>query len=61
MSRYLFEDLTNKIIKCFYDVYDELGNGFVESVYEKSLKIELKDSGMKKDGVGVMNRFLSSK
>ncbi|MDR4496752.1 MAG: GxxExxY protein [Candidatus Scalindua sp.] len=44
---YLFEDLTNKIIKCFYNVYDELGNGFLESVYEKSLMIELKDMGLK--------------
>ena len=37
---YLCEDLTRKIIKCFYKVYDELGNGFLESVYEKSLMIE---------------------
>ncbi len=44
---YLYEDLTRKIIKCFYKVYDELGNGFLESVYEKSLIIELKNVGLK--------------
>jgi GxxExxY protein len=36
----LHKDLTNKIIKCFYNVYNELGGGFLESVYEKSLSIE---------------------
>jgi len=44
---YLYEDLTKKIIKCFYKVYDELGNGFLESVYEKSLMVEFKELGVK--------------
>ncbi len=44
---YLYEDLTKKIIKCFYKVYDELGTGFLESVYEKSLMIELKELRLK--------------
>ncbi|MEE9165792.1 MAG: GxxExxY protein [Nitrospinota bacterium] len=46
-TEYLYEDLAKKIIKCFYEVYDELGNGFLESVYEKSLMIELRDLGLK--------------
>ena len=36
----LERELTNKIIKSFYDVYNKLGFGFLEKVYEKSLIIE---------------------
>ena len=31
-----------KIIGCSFKVYNNLGHGFLESVYEKSLLIELK-------------------
>ncbi|SRR5215204_269188 len=37
--------LTNKIIGTFYEVYNELGFGFLESVYENSLVIALTESG----------------
>lgn len=40
-EQYLHKELTSKIIKCFYDVYNELGYGFLEKVYENALKIEL--------------------
>jgi GxxExxY protein len=30
-------ELTEKLIGAFYDVYNELGYGFLESVYEASL------------------------
>ena len=33
------------IIGCFYDVFNRLGFGFLEKVYENSLLIELKDTG----------------
>lgn len=39
-------DLTEKIIGIFYDVYNELGYGFLESVYEESLAIALKEAGL---------------
>ena len=45
-AKILYKDLSDKVIKCFYIVYDELGGGFLESVYEKSLKIELEDMGI---------------
>jgi GxxExxY protein len=45
-KKILYKDLTDKIIKCFYHVYDELGGGFLESVYEKSLIIELEEMGI---------------
>jgi GxxExxY protein len=38
-------DLTEKIIGCAYDVYNTLGAGFLESVYEQSLLIELREQG----------------
>lgn len=38
-----FETLTEKIIGCAYRVYNEMGFGYLESVYEKCLLIELKN------------------
>ena len=43
----LHGELTNKIIGAFYKVYDTLGYGFLEKVYENSLKIELRRLGLK--------------
>jgi len=40
-------DLTEKIIGCTYHVYNKMGFGFLESVYEKCLLIELKKAGLK--------------
>jgi GxxExxY protein len=39
-------DLTERIIRVFYDVYNEMGNGFLESVYEESMRIALQQDGM---------------
>lgn len=41
-----FEGLTDKIIGCAYKVYNVMGFGFVESVYEKCLLIELHNTGL---------------
>jgi GxxExxY protein len=38
----LHEELTNKIICAFYNVYNTLGHGFLEKVYENALAIELR-------------------
>ncbi len=35
-------ELTEKIIGCAYNVYNKMGFGFLESVYEKCLLIELR-------------------
>ncbi len=35
------EELTHKIIGCAYQVYNQLGFGFLESVYKKAMVIEL--------------------
>ena len=41
-----YQDLTEKIIGCAYRVYNKMGFGFVESVYEKCLLIELHKSDL---------------
>ena len=40
-------DLTDKIIGTFYEVYNELGFGFLESVYEEAMIIALEAKGLK--------------
>ena len=40
-KEYLHKDLTEKIIAAFYKVYNSLGFGFLEKVYENALKLEL--------------------
>ena len=42
----LHEDKTKLIIKCFYKVYNNLGYGFLEKVYENALIIELRKEGL---------------
>jgi GxxExxY protein len=39
--------LTQKILGVFYDVYNELGHGFLESVYHRSLVLALETVGLK--------------
>ena len=39
-------DLSYKIIGCVYTVYNKLGPGLLESVYEKALLIELSNCGL---------------
>ena len=42
----LHRDLTDVILKTFYEVYNELGYGFLERVYQNALYIELKNKGL---------------
>jgi len=42
-----FKELTEKIIGCAYRVYNKMGFGFLESVYEKCLLIELRKAGLR--------------
>ena len=39
--------LTQKIIGVYFEVYNELGTGFLESVYQKSLALALESAGLK--------------
>ena len=41
-----YAEITEKIIGCAYRVYNKMGFGFAESVYEKCLMIELGRAGL---------------
>jgi len=45
MSSILHRELTGSILKLFYEVYNELGYGFLERVYHNALYHELKANG----------------
>jgi GxxExxY protein len=42
----MHSDLTEKIIGVFYDVYNELGHGFLESTYAEALTVALEEIGL---------------
>lgn len=44
-ENYKHSDITGKIIKAFYSVYNKLGYGFLEKVYENALILELEKLG----------------
>ena len=45
-SNYKHSEITESIIGVFYEVYNELGFGFLESVYRKALKRSLEENGL---------------
>lgn len=45
-SNYKHSELTDTVIGVFYEVYNELGFGFLESVYRNSLRHALLDKGL---------------
>ena len=42
----LFEELTQQVIAACFEVINELGFGFLESVYEKALLVVLRQKGI---------------
>jgi GxxExxY protein len=47
MKKFPHQELTKSIIGIYYNVYNELGFGFLEKVYHKALLIELRKNGYK--------------
>ena len=45
----LHADVTEKIIGCFFDTYNELGAGYLEAVYQKALEIAFREAGLDAD------------
>ena len=41
-----YEEITEAVIGCAFEVINELGAGFLESVYEKSLLLALRQRGL---------------
>ncbi len=46
-KNWLYEDITKKILEACFEVINELGAGFTESVYENALLIALRQKGLK--------------
>lgn len=47
IENYLHSELTGIIIKAYYNVYNKLGYGFLEKVYENALIVELEKFDLK--------------
>jgi GxxExxY protein len=45
--RGLHSETSEKVIGVFFDVYNELGGGFLESVYQEALRIALVQAGLR--------------
>ena len=43
----LHQELTDEILDAFFEVYNELGHGFLEKNYQNALFLELKDRGLR--------------
>jgi GxxExxY protein len=54
-------ELTRRIIKCFYRVYDALGYGFLESVYQQALLWELRAEGLRVESEAVVEAWYSGR
>jgi GxxExxY protein len=46
IDNYKHSEITEKVIKAFYKVYNTLGYGFLEKVYENALFVELDAIGL---------------
>src|ERR1700722_17746962 len=45
-TEYKHQELTQAIIQVFFEVYNELGYGFLESVYQEAMLVVLREKGM---------------
>ena len=48
-SNYLYTDITGAIIESYFNVYNKLGFGFLESVYQRAMVFGLSAKGFKCD------------
>ena len=47
MNKLLHKSITEKVLKAYYNVYNSLGYGFLERVYQNAMYFELKSQGYK--------------
>lgn len=45
-DNFLHSDITSRIIRAYYSVFNKMGYGFLEKVYENALLIELRKAGL---------------
>ena len=60
-AAYKHVELTRRIIKAFYAVYNELGPGFVESVYANAMAIQLHELGIPFEREATLKVFFHGK
>ena len=51
----IHSELTKQIIACFYEVHNELGHGFPESVYSRAMEIAMTGAGLRVQREVVLN------
>jgi GxxExxY protein len=52
-----YDDITRRIIGCAMRVHSKLGNGFMESIYQRSLEIEMAFEGISFEREKVMKIY----
>ena len=50
VNNLIYKDLAYKVVGCFYNVYNELGPGYKESIYHRALAIEFDDQHIPYEG-----------
>lgn len=45
-GNYKYSEISDLIIKCYFNVYNKLGYGFLEKVYENALFFEIRKLGL---------------
>ncbi|HRZ43085.1 MAG TPA: GxxExxY protein [Bacteroidales bacterium] len=60
MNDLLHKELTNRILNCFFKVYNTLDFGFLEKVYENAILVELKEQGLKADKQKKINVYYNN-
>ncbi len=56
-----YRELTEKVIGCAYCVYNKMGFGFLESVYEKCMLIELRKAGLNAEHKSLLQFTMKTK
>jgi GxxExxY protein len=60
-DKLLHRELTELVLKVYYTVYNELGFGFLEKVYQNSMLLALSDAGFKVEGQKKIDVYFQQK
>jgi len=60
MAEFLHKRLSDSILKAYYEVYNELGYGFLEKVYQNAMYFELKSQGFKVEAQKLIKVYYKS-
>ena len=47
LTKLLFKEISYKLRGCFFNVYNELGSGYKEQIYQEALAVEMKENNLK--------------